>query len=213
MAAANTQEAAIRAVLDQTNIEGLDIADALERLNNSAAIFMRIIRSFVSNMPAILAELANPTAENLADYAIKVHGCKGSLYGIGATQIGNSAKALEIASKAGDLPAVQRDNAAFISSVEALIQQLHELEVQVEAATVAASTAEATQQQAAVPDKGLLTQLLEATRVYDMDAMAELIERLASQTYASGGQDVTYIKEQFEAFAYDLVEQRLEQML
>jgi HPt (histidine-containing phosphotransfer) domain-containing protein len=210
MAAVNAQEATIKAVLDHTDIDGLDIADALSRLNNSAAIFMRIIRSFTLNTPTILADLANPTAENLPDYAIKVHGCKGSLYGIGAQKAGDAAKALEMASKAGDLATVQRDNDAFIALVELLLERLRGLEAEVQVATATPETVATT---AAAPDRAVLTRLLQATREYDMETMSQLIDQLSAQNYASGGSDIVYFKEQFEAFAYDRIEERLEQLL
>jgi len=204
-------DSAIMAVLDGTSIEGLDIADALSRLNNSPSIFMRIIHSFTTNMPANLEELAAPTAESLPDYAIKVHGAKGSLYGIGAKAAGDAAKALEMASKAGDLNTVLADNDAFIAQVQSLIARLEGLEATVRSAT--SSGAGATAASDAAPDRAKLQALLSATQEYDMDAMAALIEELAAKSYAQGGEDIAYIKECYDAFAYDKIEQRLAAIL
>jgi HPt (histidine-containing phosphotransfer) domain-containing protein len=215
MSPTNTNDAAVMAVLERTDIAGLDINDALGRLNGSGSIFMRIIRSFVTNAPQLLTDLAEPTEQGLPDYAIKVHGLKGSLYGIGANAAGDAAKTLELASKAGDMAIVLRDNAGFIAQVNTLIKRLIELDAQVAAALDAAAGAGAGAPNAAAdaPSKESLAKLLEATRCYDLDAMQEIIESLSSCTYASGGEDIAYIKEQFEAFAYDKVEERLEAII
>jgi HPt (histidine-containing phosphotransfer) domain-containing protein len=206
----NSKEAQILAILDNADIEGLDINDALGRLNNNAGIFMRIIRSFIQNMPAMLSELTAPTAAGLPDYSIKVHGAKGSLYGIGAVLAGDAAKDLEMASKAGDIDAVLAGNDAFIAAVEALIAKLVLLKERVEALD---SEQTDNKNAAAAPDKELLRALLAATRNYDIDEMQLIIDSLAAKSYAQENDDIRFIKEKFESFDYDKIEQRLTAML
>lgn len=193
-------------ILANTNIPGLDIPDALGRMGNSPKLYMRIIHSYVTNMPANLEELATDkiNAETLPDYAIKIHGAKGSCYGIGANVIGDKAKALEMASKAGDLDACLAGNDDFIASTLELLKALEELEATVEGAANSGGTA-----QSEKPDATKLAALLAATQSFDIDQMTKLVEELASVQYASGGDVVKKIKDSFEAFDYQSIEETI----
>ncbi|MDR0499620.1 MAG: hypothetical protein LBG97_00015 [Coriobacteriales bacterium] len=197
-------------ILNNTDIDGFNIADALARLNNNTDIFMRIIRSFVKNMPSLLTQIALPSKENLADYAIKVHGAKGSLYGIGAQAAGDAAKELEMAAKADDLTMVLAKNEDFIASVNRLLDQILALIAQIEA-TIAHDFP--TKLDASAPSKEQLHLLLVATKNYDLDAMQEIITELVSKRYKYHAEDISFIKEQFEAFDYEQVLVRVEQIL
>ncbi|MDR1713726.1 MAG: hypothetical protein LBR39_06200, partial [Coriobacteriales bacterium] len=105
----------VNAILDATPIAGVDYADGLQRFSGNGAIYLRILKSYVQNTPNTLAALAQVTPQTLADYAVTVHGLKGSCYGISATPLGDEAKALEFASKAGEWETVQRDNPVLIA--------------------------------------------------------------------------------------------------
>ena len=191
-------------ILADTRIEGLDISEALGRLNNSSKVYMRIIHSFAQNMPKLLDDLLEVTEESLPNYAIRVHGIKGSCYGIGAVACGDAAFALEKASKAGDWITVARENDAFVASVKKLIEELVALEERVEngQAPVCAAAFGA-------PDAAKLAALLEATKNYSVETMFNIIEELEAQTYTSGGEIVPWLREQFDSFAYDNIIERL----
>ena len=195
-------------ILADTQIPGLDIAEAMGRLGNSSKLYMRIIHSFVTNMPHHLDELNAPSAETLGDYAIKVHGVKGSCYGIGANRCGNAAKGLEIAAKAGDLCKVLRDNGAFLVEARALLVELEKLEATVTAAEVAATSASL----ADSPDPVILQALLEATQDFDIEQMQKLIDELDSVSYR-GSDLVAFIKERFGEFDYQAIEDRINAIL
>ncbi|MDR1088856.1 MAG: hypothetical protein LBL23_06275 [Coriobacteriales bacterium] len=189
-------------VLAKTSIAGLDIPDALARMGNNPKLYMRIIHSFVTNMPGNLNDLATGTitADTLPDYAIRIHGAKGSCYGIGANAVGDEAKALEIAAKANDLDHCLRDNDAFITHTQELIEQLQGLEARVEAAEGGGKA------QAEAPDASTLAALLTATQNFDIDQMNTLVEELLALDYARGGEVIKGIKESFDAFDYQTIE-------
>jgi len=193
----------IDAILASTHIYGLDIPEALSRINNNGKIYIRIIHSFVQNMPQMLDEFALVSEETLGDYAIKVHGAKGSCYGIGATVCGDAAFALEKASKAGDMDTVLRDNGAFIELTRALVSDLADLEALVNGTQPAAALS------AAKPDASKLAALLEATRSYDIELMQKIIEDLEKQSYQSGGEIVPWLREKFDNFSYDRIVEKL----
>ena len=195
----------IDTILAHTNIEGLDINEALGRLNNSSKIYMRIIHSFTTNMPAMLDEFIAVTQDNLPEYSIKIHGAKGSCYGIGAVACGDAAFALEKASKEGNWDFVVAENSAFIESVRVLISRLLELEAQAEGVQAQGSSVPSV----SAPDPEMLAALLDATREYDVETMLSTIEALEAQSYTSGGDMVTWLREQFDNFAYDNIVERL----
>ena len=190
-------------ILASVSIQGLDIAEALGRLANNSKVYMRIIHSFILNMPKMLDELAAVTEAGLHDYSILVHGVKGSCYGIGAVECGDAAFSLEKASKVGDWAFVSLNNHAFISCVYTLIDRLTALEQRVESAQAPISDT------SAAPDMAKLAALLEATRLFDIETMLRVIEELESFSYTSGGELVPWLREQFDNFAYDNIVERL----
>jgi len=198
--------AAIDDVLASTNIDGLDIPDALSRLNNLSKVYVRIIHSFTQNMPKMLDDLATVTEATLPDYTILVHGTKGSCYGIGANKCGDMAQELEHAGKAGDWAYVQQNNAAYIEAVKVLIAELIILEERLESLQAPTGAA------AASPDKAKLAKLLEATKNYDVETMFNIIEDLEKQKYTSGGEIVPWLRQQFDNFAYDAIVEKLSSM-
>ena len=191
-------------ILAEANISGLDIPDALARMGNNPKLYMRIIDSYINNMPGNLDDLATSTitAETLPDYAIRIHGAKGSCYGIGANAVGDRAKALEMASKAGDLSTCLQDNDSFIASVNELLEDLKDLKAKVEAP-------EGSKTQEDKPSAAKLTALLTATQNFDIDQMGRLVEELSSVSYANDNAVVEKIKLSFDAFDYQAIEEAI----
>lgn len=204
------QNEQMQKALNDNPIEGVDYADGLSRFGNQPAIYLRIIKSFIKNTPASLTELAEVTADTLGDYAVRIHGLKGSCYGISAMTVGDEAKALEIASKASDWETVQRDNPAIIARVNELIAQLQKLVDEAEQ-----SEADAADQRPVVdaPDRNLVHKLLEATRSFDVDAMGQLIKDMDAMRYRSDPHLVDNLKEQLTNFRYDLIEDKARELL
>lgn len=196
----------IDSILAQTTIEGLDITEALGRMGNSGKLYMRIIHSFITNMPLNLEELqtSDITAETLGDYAIKIHGAKGSCYGIGANTIGDIARTLEMAAKAGDLDTCLQQNDSFIQGTNELLVQLKELEAAIETAQAGEGIAQQDK-----PDAAKLAALLAATQSFDISQMNTLVEELTSVQYASGNETIAAIKQSFEAFDYQAIEEAI----
>jgi signal transduction histidine kinase/CheY-like chemotaxis protein/HPt (histidine-containing phosphotransfer) domain-containing protein len=110
--------------LADRRIEGLDISDALRRFGGKESIYRTILRSFATNMPAMLARLKIGGAEDLPDYTINVHGIKGSCRNIGAKELGDEAESLEMAAKAGNLDKVLADTDGLIAGVERLLANI-----------------------------------------------------------------------------------------
>jgi CheY-like chemotaxis protein len=82
--------------------------------------------SFVKNIPAII-EKARTVSEDksaLRDYAVRIHGIKGSCSNIGEGKLAERAGELEKAAKLSDYAFIVKHNAAFLEDVSRLIANM-----------------------------------------------------------------------------------------
>ena len=103
------------------NIPGVDAEKGLDLYDDDFDIYLSVLRSYLSNTPSALDKLRNVSAETLQDYAISVHGVKGTSTTIGAEETRKVAYKLEEMAKAGNLTGVLAGNEAFIKQVENLL--------------------------------------------------------------------------------------------
>jgi CheY-like chemotaxis protein/two-component sensor histidine kinase len=197
------------AFLDDAYVEGIDIAQGRERYNNDTA-YLDILRSYHLHTPALLEKLGSlSSAEgegvSLAEYAVLVHGLKGSSYGICANAAGKAAEALEAASKAGNLAQVLEANASFIENVSLLLADIGEL-------LKAAAPDKGAKRKAASPDPALLAKLLDACKHFKSSQMEEAQTELESFEYESGGELIVWLREQLDNLEYDAIRERLESL-
>jgi CheY-like chemotaxis protein len=122
---AEPQDSAARYAAAGITISGIDTGKALEHFSGDATVFIDILRSYASGTHSLLSKLRGYlAAENLADYAITVHGIKGSSYGIFAQKTGKAAEELEMAALSGNLTAVKAGHPVFESMAEGLLQEI-----------------------------------------------------------------------------------------
>jgi len=105
-------------------IPGIDERRFQELMDGDEDMFETVLSTFVEKTPGSLAKLANPTNENLADYAIIVHGVKGACASICAEELSQKAYKLEQLSRAGNLVEVQAGNGPFLKETEDFIVKL-----------------------------------------------------------------------------------------
>ena len=105
-------------------IPGLDVKKGLELYDDDEELYLIILRSYVKNTPDVLDKLRDVSSDTLGDYAITVHGIKGTSTNIGAEDLRKAALELELLAKAGDLAGVQAGNEAFIKKGEVLISDI-----------------------------------------------------------------------------------------
>ena len=190
---------------DDFSVAGIDIAQGLERYNGKAAYF-DILRSWCRHTPVLLESMKNLSPETLPEYAITVHGLKGSSYGILANDIGKKAEELESFAKAGVFSSVQAANGGFIEMTESLLLNLREM-------LEKAGAVPAARQKLAAPPTALLAKLLDAAKEYKSTLMEEILADIESYDYESGGELVLWLREQMDNLEYDAVCSRLEEMI
>ena len=189
-------------VLGNILIDGIDLIKGRDQYNNEAA-YLSVLRSWYLHTPALLEKLKVLSRENLSEYAVTVHGIKGSSFGICAHAIGTKAEELEAAAKAQDFTVVKAQNAAFNAMVECTINDLGKL-----LDTIAAGGE--MKLKAPAPDADLLAGLLEAAKRYKPVQMDEILAKLEAFEYESGGELVAWLREQVDNLEYTAICRHLE---
>jgi signal transduction histidine kinase/FixJ family two-component response regulator/HPt (histidine-containing phosphotransfer) domain-containing protein len=188
----------------------IDVAAGIKRYGDPET-FREVLRAYVVHTPELLEKLRYPGAsgslseETLPDYAISVHGLKGSCYGILANKVGKMAEELEKAAKAGDLEKVRAENDSLLVEAEDLISRLWPL---------MRKTREAGEKEKKpAPGRELIAELLEAALNYDAGAMEKLLEKMEQYDYVSGGELVAAFRADIENLEYDALREKLKNAL
>ena len=189
-------------IFEGINLEGVDVAEGIERYSGRD-IYLDVVRSYCLHTPALLDKMRNVSVENLREYAVIVHGLKGSSYAISAKSVGQEAEKLEMAARAGNFEEAMKHGASFIAMTEALLSNLGELLRKSAAAVEPKNTA-------SVPDSSLLSSLLEAAKKYKASVMEQIISELESYEYETDGELVSWLRAQMNNFEYDIIRERLE---
>jgi PAS domain S-box-containing protein len=102
-------------------IAEVDESKVMELYDGDMDIFLPVLRSYLSVIPAALEKMRAVSAETLADYRVSVHGVKSTSESIGAQEARRMAAELEALAKAGDLSGVLAKNEALIQYVNGLL--------------------------------------------------------------------------------------------
>jgi len=196
----------ILAIFAGLGIEGFDLEEGIARFGGNPGLFFKVLKTFVDSIGGHLDKLAGLTEEGLEDYAIEVHGIKGSCYGISANKAGDMARELELSAKAGDYERTVSGNAVLIEAVNVLAGKLRELLAEVEK-----GSGKGPQRQS--PDKALLEDMFWASRDFDIDRMQEVLNELERFEYEKDGDLVKWLSDQVTSFNYGKIEERLATIL
>ncbi|MDR0473069.1 MAG: response regulator, partial [Treponema sp.] len=102
-------------------ITGVDENKIMELYDGDMEIFLPVLRSYLSVIPASLEKMRSVSAETLAEYRVSVHGVKSTSESIGALEARKMAAELEVLAKDGNLPGVLAKNEALIRYIDELL--------------------------------------------------------------------------------------------
>jgi signal transduction histidine kinase/CheY-like chemotaxis protein len=182
-------------------IDGMDVEAALRNLGGNKKVLLQVLRTFSSHTSTLMERIISPAAENLADYAIVVHGIKGSCYSICAEELATRAEELERASKAGDLALVISKNDGFISALRRFIAELDNF--------LSGADDGPDKEIKPAPDVVDLANILEACANYDAIEIERALANMERYAYETGGELVRWIREQFDNLEYDAIVEKL----
>jgi len=183
------------------SIPGLNVSKGLERFSGDTESYLQVLHSYAVNTRPMLETLQGVNRENLAGYAIVVHGIKGSSLSIGADVVGDKAEALEKAAKAGDMDFVAANNAALMDSVDALIRGLDELLRQM--------SSENPKPKKDRPDANVLSRLLVACEDYDMDSVDTVMAELEGSEYEADDGLAAWLRENVDLMNIEQIKEKL----
>ena len=182
-------------------IPGLDIGKGIERFGGDEDSFLHVLASYVVNTRPLIEKIRKVNKGNIADYAIAVHGIKGSSRGICAELMGTKAEILEKAAREKDLSYVLANNSAFINSAEKLINDIDKMLKEI--------AEDNPKPKKDKPDDSALEKLLEACKAYDMDGVDEAMESITGYDYESDGGLAQWLTENVDQMNFDLIIEKL----
>jgi HPt (histidine-containing phosphotransfer) domain-containing protein len=189
-------------------IEGIDYAAALELYGNSGAAYLSIVKSFVANTPSLLEKMDSHVATSLPEYAIEVHGLKGTCNAIGAGGTAEAARELEFAAKEGDVDLALRKHGTLRKEALELVERLKALLEEWEGERKTEK-----KELRAEPERALLARLSVAAAEFRSNAVEGALEELGHYRYEQGEELIQWLREQAENFDYEAMHKRLEEFL
>ncbi|MDR2032791.1 MAG: response regulator [Azoarcus sp.] len=187
-------------------IDGIDWAAGFERFGGDESIYISVIKSYRANTAHLLDRIREVSEQTLADYAITIHGIKGSSYGIEARDVGKKAEELEFAAKAGNIEFVLRNNPSFIEAVEAFLSRLAALP-----GDTAPGSSEKEKESRYAPDEALLIKMEEGAANFKIDILEETMDALEAFKYETQAELITWLREQVDQMEFAAIRERLVQ--
>jgi HAMP domain-containing protein len=156
-------------------IEGLDVNKGLFHSGDNVEQYGNLLRISAKSFEGKMGRMRSLYLEDLPAFGTEVHGIKGALYAIGATVLGDEAKALEFAAKAGEASQCAQGYPVFEKKLTAFTGRLVAISRQRERPSRGPGD---------IPSLGAaLTEALEASRLFDSDKAAGLINSLLEYSW------------------------------
>jgi signal transduction histidine kinase/DNA-binding NarL/FixJ family response regulator len=176
----------------------LDKAKALAAFNGDESVLTDVLRSYASGTKSVLANMAKfLLLKDMKNYAIAVHGLKGSSFGIMAYETGLLAEQQELAANASDWEAVKAGHVVLVEKVEELINDIN--------TALPAYGGEKDKPVAGSPNPALLAELRAACRAYDMETVDAVMDKLDSVRYEHGQELINWLKKKVTEMAFEVI--------
>jgi CheY-like chemotaxis protein len=191
-------------IFDNVHIEGIDLQEGLERFSRDGEAYLQVLRSYSLNTRNLLDSIKEVNKENLFNYAITVHGIKGSSHSICANLVGDIAEALEKAAKDEDFGYVLEKNQDLVQTADKLLADLDEMQ-----AEIAAKVQKPLKTR---PDRDMLIKILDGCNILDMETVEASVRELENYEYETDGELVHWLWENVQQFNIDEIIAKLTDM-
>jgi len=188
-------------IFTNVNISTLNISEGIKRFGGDEETYLEMLRSYAANTTPLLEQLKTVSEDTLANYAVIVHGIKGSSRSICAGSEGDLAEELEKAAKAGNYTFVNEKNESLIKLVGKLIKDINNLLDKI--------AAENPKQKKEKPDMEVLEKLFTACKNLDTDEIDEQIKELDSYVYESDSELVDALIKSANQYKFKEIKKRL----
>jgi signal transduction histidine kinase/DNA-binding response OmpR family regulator len=181
-------------------IAGLDVKKGVARFGDWKS-FGDILYSFALHTRPLLEAIRNVSEQNLADYAVVVHGIKGSSRGICAEELAALALVMENAAKSGNLDLVHARHPEFLASAFKLVEDIEHI--------LTNTNSKDNKPKKDKPDKKALEKLMIACENYDMDGVDAAMAAITAFDYESDEGLVAWLRENVEKTNLVQIKERL----
>ncbi|MCL2880219.1 MAG: ATP-binding protein, partial [Treponema sp.] len=179
----------------------IDIDRGIQSFGGDRESYMQVLRSFASATRGLLDTVRGVNNEHLANYAIAVHGIKGSSRSVHIKSIGDRAEALEKAAKEGNFGFVSANNGIFADELEKLLDNLDDLLGQIDP--------ERPKPKKDKPDTKALERLQAACTAYDMDEVDAAMSEIESFEYNSDNGLALWLRENVDQMNFTEITEKL----
>ncbi|MDR2050618.1 MAG: response regulator [Deltaproteobacteria bacterium] len=201
-------ETAAGSVWEGFAVNGLDIASGVRRYGSDAA-YRQILHSYLIHTPELLQRLRRTAEDFPREYAVEVHGLKGSSYGICAGAVGDMAAELERAAKLGDTETLRTNHETLMTMTETLLADLKNM-LRAAESTVPAQSAK---ERLPAPNRALLEKMLYLAERCKTSLMEEVITEMERYEYDSQAEIVPWLRERINNFEYQMIRDRLREKI
>jgi len=185
-----------KTLLSRITIDGVNIDTGLECFAGNEEIYIKVLQSYTENTRPLLDIIqGHLESGNLANYAVTVHGIKGSSFGIGAMRAGLEAERLEHLAKTGKTEQVLFENSAFVEYLTRLLNSINDALVMLNKKN--------NKPFATSPDPELLQELRKACGEYDVGKVDKIMELLEVYEYENGAGLITWLHEQIKEMNFN----------
>jgi len=191
-------------IFEGVKIRMLNIPEGINRFGGDEKTYLDTLRSFAKNTCPLLEQIKTVNKDSLDEYAIVVHGIKGSSRSICAELVGTLAEKLEHAAKAGDFEFIEENNLTLIKLANDLIRDINLL--------IGKNEAGCPKPGKGKPDRGLLQKLLSACERYDTNETDDVIVELNSYEYETDGELVAELVKYADVFQYAEIKNKLKSL-
>jgi len=195
------RESKIDRIIAEKGYVGLNSKNGIISFGGDEDTYLQVLRSFAVNTRSLLDSIENVGEDALADYAVVVHGIKGSARCICADMIGDFAETLEKVAKAGDFEYVAAHNRAFLDAAWKLIHDLDDMFRELDS-KISRPIKEK-------PDGEMLLKLLSACENYDMEGVDAVMAEIDRWQYEADDGLAVWLRENVDMMNFKKIAEKL----
>ena len=191
---------------DGLNLKGIDSAGAMERMHFSEDIYVGILKTYYMDLKNAVGRIIEARKkEDIKKFVVDVHGIKSISASVGAMELSERAKELEIAGKKGDLVYIDENIKPFLQQCDEIIKVLQQYFEKEETAL---------NQEMSVLEHQWVIDMCEACEEMDSIKAVELLENTKGKRYSEKETElVTQIEEYVNQYDYDEAVSLLQQWI
>ncbi len=183
----------------EISINGIDAVNAMSKMNLNETTYFSILKTYYVDLPAALKRIIEAKAQgDIKKFTIDVHGVKSSSASVGAMELSELARQLELAGKEENLEFIDTHIQQFTDSCEKMIKEL--------SVFFKDDNTETEEKELSILDKQWLADISQACEDMDSSKATELLEQLQNKRFSEDeSRLVKKIEEYVNQYDYDEV--------